>query len=93
MNGTLDVTTTRESQELANHATGTRGRRPAARSRSSEIREKLAAWKQTPESSRPTLRALAQELGTSHQLLGHFLKNWASKKLQAETHPFDTLNT
>jgi hypothetical protein len=27
-----------------------------------------------PEASRPSLRALARELGTSHQLLGHYLK-------------------
>jgi hypothetical protein len=32
------------------------------------------AWKQTPESSRPSLRALARELGTSHQLLTFYLK-------------------
>jgi hypothetical protein len=32
-------------------------------------------WKQTPQSSRPSLRALARELGTSHQLLTFYLKN------------------
>jgi hypothetical protein len=40
-------------------------------------------WKQTPESSRPSLRALASELGTSHQLLSFYLKNlykWQSKE-------------
>jgi len=31
------------------------------------------AWKQTPESLRPSLRALARALGTSHQLLQHYL--------------------
>ena len=33
----------------------------------------LTAWKKTPESSRPPLRALARELGTSHQLLAFYL--------------------
>ena len=28
-----------------------------------EIRARLAEWKRLPESSRPTLRSLAQELG------------------------------
>lgn len=31
------------------------------------------AWKRTPEFSRPSLRALARELNTSHQLLKHYL--------------------
>src|ERR1700730_1729737 len=46
-----------------------RGRKPKQESRSAELRQKLIEWKQTPESSRPSLRALARELGTSHQLL------------------------
>lgn len=29
-----------------------------------------------PKLSRPQLRVLARELGTSHQLLGYYLKNW-----------------
>jgi len=50
-----------------------RGRKPKQESRSAEFRRRLIAWKQTPESSRPSLRALAWQLGTSHQLLGHYL--------------------
>jgi hypothetical protein len=42
-------------------------------SRAIEFRRKLTDWKQTPESSRPPLRALARELGTSHQLLAFYL--------------------
>jgi len=53
-----------------------RGRKPKQESREAEIRARLAIWKQTPESSRPSLRALARELGTSHQLLGHYLTQW-----------------
>jgi hypothetical protein len=40
-------------------------------------------WKQTPESSRPSLRALARMLGTSHQLLKHYLdglEKWRYKE-------------
>jgi hypothetical protein len=49
------------------------GRKPAQESRATEFRQRLIAWKQTPESSRPSLRALARALGTSHQLLKHYL--------------------
>jgi hypothetical protein len=52
------------------------GRKHLDQSRSNEIRARLAEWKSLPESSRPTLRALAQELGTSHQLLSHYLQGW-----------------
>ena len=45
-------------------------------SRANEIRARLAEWKRLPESSRPSLRALAKELGTSHQLLCHYLQHW-----------------
>jgi hypothetical protein len=50
------------------------GRKPAHESRATEFRHRLTAWKRTPESSRPSLRALARELGTSHQLLTCYLK-------------------
>ncbi len=53
-----------------------RGRQPKPESRATVIRMRLAEWKQTPEFSRPSLRALARELGTSHQLLGYYLKRW-----------------
>ena len=50
-----------------------RGRKPDYESRATEFRQRLIAWKETPESSRPSLRALARELGTSHQLLKHYI--------------------
>lgn len=55
-----------------------RGRKPKLESRALEFYGRLARWKQAPESARPSLRALARELGTSHQLLGHYLQNWAN---------------
>jgi hypothetical protein len=64
-----------------------RGRKPRAQSRGTEIRVKLAEWKRVPESSRPLLRALARELGTTHQLLSFYLKNmhkWRSKEYWRE---------
>jgi hypothetical protein len=60
-----------------------RGRKSKAESRATEIRAGLAEWKQLPEFSRPSLRALAGELGTSHQLLSFYLKNlhkWQGKE-------------
>jgi len=50
-----------------------RGRKPDYESRATEFRQRLIVWKQIPESMRPSLRALARELGTSHQLLKHYL--------------------
>lgn len=52
------------------------GRKPAGESRAAEIRARLMAWKQTPEQGRISLRALAAELGTSHQLLSFYLQGW-----------------
>ncbi len=60
-----------ESYEVRKRAP--RGRKPVHESRAAEFRPRLIAWKQTPESLRPSLRALARELGTSHQLLKHYL--------------------
>src|SRR5215469_779122 len=51
-----------------------RGRKSKQDSRSDEIRARLVGWKQTPNSMRPSLRSLARELGTSHQLLSHYLE-------------------
>ena len=76
MNETLGITATEESQKRPNRATGRRGRKPTAQSHAAEIRGKLAAWKQTPESVRPSLRVLARQIGTSHQLLSHYLQGW-----------------
>ena len=50
------------------------GRKPAHESCATEFHHSLTAWQRTPESSRPSLRALARELGTSHQLLSFYLK-------------------
>jgi hypothetical protein len=60
-----------------------RGRKPAYESRATELRQRLINWKQTPESMRPSLRALARELRTSHALLQHYLNNlekWQAKE-------------
>lgn len=54
-----------------------RGRKPKWESRGLEFYGRLATWRQTPESVRPSLRALARQLGTSHQLLSHYLRSWA----------------
>jgi hypothetical protein len=59
------------------------GRKIKQESRAAEFREKLIVWKQTPESLRPSLRELARELGTSHQLLQHYLdglEEWECKE-------------
>ena len=68
-----------------NTAQGKRGRKPAKESRAVEIRAELLAWKQTPESQRSSLRALAVKLGTSHQLLSVYLSglnDWQKKDCQ-----------
>ena len=60
-----------------------RGRKPKQESRSVEFRQRLIAWKQTSGSLRPSLRTLACQLGTSHQLLAHYLKGiekWQAKE-------------
>ena len=60
-----------------------RGRKAAWESRATEFRQRLIARKQTPEWMRPSLRALASELGTSHQLLAHYLDGlriWSAKE-------------
>ncbi len=60
-----------------------RGRKSKQESRSAELRQKLVVWKQTPESLRPSLRALARELNISHQLLNHYLddlEEWQAKE-------------
>ena len=49
------------------------GRKSAQQSRATEFRQRLVEWKETPAAFRPSLRALARELATSHQLLTHFL--------------------
>src|ERR1700733_14477947 len=51
----------------------TLGRKPAQESRATEIRQTLIAWRQIRAAARLSLRALARQLGTSHQLLKHYL--------------------
>jgi hypothetical protein len=58
------------------------GRKSTQESRAQEIRARLVAWRQIPETARPSLRALARDLCTSHQLLKHYLdglEEWACK--------------
>jgi hypothetical protein len=60
------------------------GRKTKQESRADELRQQLVAWEQTPESLRPSLRQLARDLGTSHQLLEHYLRGlekWKHKEL------------
>jgi len=60
-----------------------KGRKSKQDSRADEIRAELAEWNQQPESTRPSLRALARELGTSHQLVNHYLAGldeWQAKR-------------
>src|SRR6267378_2945112 len=52
---------------------GEPGRKPKRESRAAEFRQRLISWKQTSELLRPSLRALARELKTSHALLQHYL--------------------
>ncbi len=65
-----------------------RGRKPKQESRATEFRQKLMGWMQTPEPLRPSLRALAREVGTSHQLLKHYLdgmEKWRCKERYRKT--------
>jgi hypothetical protein len=60
-----------------------KGRKKKVESRAQEIRTRLLVWTQSPESLRPSLRVLACELGTSHQLLAHYLDGldlWQAKE-------------
>jgi hypothetical protein len=58
------------------------GRKPKQESRATELRQALIAWKQIPEGSRPSLRYLALQLQTSHQLLTHFLRTLEDWELE-----------
>lgn len=60
-----------------------KGRKRKGESRAMELRQRLIVWQQTPESLRPSLRALARELGTSHQLLTHYcdrIESWKARE-------------
>ena len=52
-----------------------RGRKSKQESRADELRQRLITWKEIPESLRPSLRALAAEIGVSHQLLTFYLED------------------
>ena len=63
-----------------------RGRKRKGESRAEELRAELAAWGQLGEFLRPSLRKLAARLGTSEQLLSHYLKTqdeWESRRQAA----------
>jgi hypothetical protein len=62
-----------------------RGRKPADESRAAAIRARLVSWSQAPEAQRPSLTALAKQLGTSRQLLSFYLKG-LGKWQQQEYH-------
>ena len=64
------------------------GRKPKTESRAAEFRQRLVTWKQTPEPLRPSLRALARELGTTHQLLSHYLDGLEEWRLGKELQQF-----
>src|SRR6266851_2552214 len=85
--------TSREVQQMADTAQAVeskkpkRGRKPADESRARILRSRLVAWKQTPESQRVSLRTLAAELGTSHQLLAFYLRGldeWQRKDYERQ---------
>ena len=62
-----------------------RGRKPADESHATTIRTRLVSWSQAPEAQRPSLPALAKELGTSRQLLSFYLKGlskWQREEYQ-----------
>src|SRR4029077_1280618 len=61
------------------HGGSMKGRKKKQESRAAELRERLMVMKRTPESLQASLRALARALGTSHQLLHHYvdgLEEW-----------------
>lgn len=60
-----------------------RGRKPIYESRAAEFRRVLTAWKTAPPSLRPSLRKLARELNTSHQLLEYYLARLEIDRAQA----------
>jgi (2Fe-2S) ferredoxin len=51
-----------------------KGRRPSAESDGDRIRARLKIWRDEAPEPRPSLRQLAKELGTSHQLLCFYLR-------------------
>jgi len=71
-----------------------RGRKTKQESRADELRRRLISWKQMPELQRPSLRALARELNTTHQLLLHFLfglDEWQAKEYWRQAEVIQTV--
>jgi hypothetical protein len=66
----------RGAHEPIDREIGKKGRKLAIQSRAAEIRARLKAWRRIPKPQRISLRALARELGTTHQLLGYYLGGW-----------------
>jgi hypothetical protein len=65
------------------HAPSKAGRKRLCESRAFEIRSKLQEWRLTPAAEKTSLRALAIEMGTSHQLLAFYLRRqglWESEQ-------------
>ena len=57
-----------------------KGRKPAHESPAAAICERLESWRRAPEAQKPSLRALAQELGTSHQLLSFHVRRLTKRQ-------------
>lgn len=74
----------RPAEEAGTKRHQMRGRKPAYESRAAEFRRELIIWKQTSESLRPSLRALAGKLGTTHQMLAYYLNNNRLGRWQAK---------
>ena len=71
-----------------------RGRKPIGDSQANAIRMRLVSWRQTPDTSRISLRALASELGTSHQLLSFYLRGldkWQTEEYMRRANAFRDL--
>jgi len=77
-----------DAQKTQKNTLSASGRKPAYESRAAEFRRELIIWKQTPESMRPSLRVLADELSmagkrTTHQILSYYLNRlgrWQAKE-------------
>lgn len=60
------------------------GRKPREESRAQELRDRLKLWLAMPRWRRPSLRSLAAEMQTSHQLLGHHLNVIGQESIEAD---------
>jgi hypothetical protein len=79
---TRGASSTAEGSKEGLQTSSEAGRKPREKSRADEFRQSLMVWRETPVPRRPSLRELARELGTSHQLLKHYLdglEEWECK--------------